>query len=265
MSDDIPEAWVRPVKRETYISAIGTTSLRVVASAYVGLNNVKIIRLIAKSGTAPKETDVLSEDYGVKVGDGQVKDFMVNYKLEKDEDLDDMNPFDVTCLAKIIELMDDTLPEFIDKKTRESHPPDLPISLMEVEITDPKFIEIADIENPKLDLRFNTLKAENDQLKQDIYDKHRDHALSYLFTHGFKRHTLNCQMVIETFKRFSEKEDPKNALMYWGGKDDLFPKTDYNLWLFIHTHYIIPRAFAIQKKLVLADEDKLSLDGYKWG
>lgn len=263
--DELPEARVRPIKQETFVSAIGTVSFGVVAEAFVELNNAKIIRLIAKSGTFPKEIEVLSKEYGVSASDGQASEFMVNYKLEKDEDLDDVNPFDVACLAEILDLMDDNLPESIDKKTRESHSPDLPISFLEVEITDQRFVGKAGVKSPKLDLRFVTLKAENDELKKDIYNKHRDHGLSHLFVHGFKACTLTCQMVIETIKRFSEEEDPTNALIYWEGKDDLFPKTDYNLWLFIHNQYVVPRDFAIKKKLVLADEDKLSLDGYVWG
>lgn len=263
---DLPKAWVRPVKQETNVSAIGTVSFETVATAYVELNNAKIIRLIARSGSFPKETEVLSKEYGVRVGDGQSSEFLVNYKLKKDEDLDDINPFDIACLAEILDLMDDNLPEFIDKKTRESHSPDLPISLLEVEITDERFVGIAGIKSPKLDLRFITLKAENDDFKKDIYNRHRDHGLSYLFVHGFKAYTLTCQMVIETVKRkFNKKEDKANTLIYWGGKDDLFPKTDENLWLFIHNHYIVPRDFALKKRLILVDEDKLSLDGYMWG
>ena len=264
--DEHPEAWVRPIKQVTVMSAIGTVSFEAVATAYVELDNVKIIRLIAKSGSSPKEIVILNKESGVKVGDGQSSDFMVNYKFKKDEDLDDINPFDVAMLAGDLDDMDDNLPEFVDKKTQETHSSDLPISLLEVEITDQRFVGMAGIKSPKLDLRFVTLKAENDDLKKDIYNKHRDSGLSHLFVHGFKACTLTCQMVIETIKRkFSEKEDEANSLIYWGGKDDLFPKTDYNLWLFIHNQYVVPRDFRIEKNLVLAGEDKLSLDGYVWG
>ena len=261
--------WVREIQKENYISAIGTVSFRTIASAYVDMKNVKIIRLVAKSGTvkrtSKKNEEDLIKEFGVKGIKGKVSDFIINYKLNKDADLNVTNPFDSVALSNIIKEMEKRFPNFYNKTTRQSNPSDLPISLLEIEVTDPKFMDIAKLENPKIDIQLITQKAENDDLKKDIYKYHRDHKLEYLFEHGFKKYTLNCCMVIETLKRFSKEKDIDNALIYWGGIDDLFPRSNYNLWLYIHSHYILPIDFRIKKKIIIYPDDKAALDGYTWG
>ena len=262
-------SWVREIEKETYVSAIGTISFRTVASAYVSMENVKVIKLVAQSGlTADKETEDLIENYGVKKIKGKSSDFIINYKLEKDENIDDINPFNTTALSDILKTMDEKLPRFYNKKTRQSNPCDLPISLLEIEVTDPKFVDIAKLENKnysKVDIQFISQKAENKDLKDDIYKYHRDHNLEYLFEHGFKKYTLNCCLVMDTHKRYSKEKDVDYALIRWGGIDDLFPKTNPYLWEYIHSHYILPQDFRVRKRVVVYPDDKSALDGYTWG
>jgi len=258
--------WVRPIQREIYISAIGTVSFRTVVPAYITMKNTKIIRLVARTGSTSKEKPkALIEEMGVKGTEGGISDFIIIYKLDKDEDLNDINPFDSTALSNIIKKMEEKIPEFYNKKTRQSNPCDLPISLLEIEIDDPKFKKIANLESSKIDIQFITQKAENDELKNDIYKYHRNHKLEYLFEHGFKKYTLNCCMVIETLKRFSKEKDVDNALIHWDGINDIFPKSNYNLWIYIHHHYILPKDFMIRKKLIVFEDNKIALDGYEWG
>jgi len=247
------------------IPSILTLSLREILKYY----KTSILKLKARGGIFPHDKTPLDEECGIVFSAGDSSVIEINYEQKRRPDGTIKNPLDDAKIEKIIEHLDENLPEYElkdeDGNIKERFPSDIPVDLLVVEIIDDKIKELAGTETNVFDATFKSEKAEREKIKKEIHKLNKNLGVYY---QGFEIRNLNLFQLIERARKSVEprKLRKRISIIQWDGyaKQHLRPRSPIAIAQLIFENYL-PPGYKSLKKYLITKENKLELDGYKVG
>lgn len=244
---------------ENPIPSILTISLRVILDYY----REKIVKLKAEGGEFPSASRVIDKDYGITFNPGSKGTVRVDYKQEREKEGVIKNPIDEEWISKMHGYLDEYLRGY------EGHPPDIPISELEVEIEDDKIAELVGSDTNRFDARFESDPPEP-RIRSTIHSPESDYYQEDLADHwrvllgqGFRIRNLNLKEFINTEQKFAEVAKIWKPIIKWRGwpSNDV-PKSNYEIAGIIRQNYL-PPDFAKLKFYRIMRGNRLALDGVR--
>ena len=242
------------------IPSILTVSLREVLDYY----HKKIVRLQAEGGEYPTRSVVLDDNYGVTFVPGSSGTIKMDYTQSRAPDGTILNPINEEWIQKMHGYLNKNLPE------HEGHPPDIPVTLLLVEIEDTRIAELAGTETNVFDATFNAewmepqIKSKVHSPASDYYDAELAEHWRVLLGQGFRMRNLNLMLLLERTQKFAEPKKVWKPIIQWGGytKQDLNPKSPIEVAGRIRDTHLAPK-FRLLKTYRVMRGNKLVLDGFR--
>lgn len=243
---------------EDPVPSILTVSLREIMDYY----RERIVRLQAEGGEHPSNSVILDKEYGVTFNPGRSGTVRIDYTQRRDTDGTILNPIDKGWISEMRGYLNDNLQEY------EGHPPDIPVSLLEVEIEDDRIAELTNSTINTFDATFESDPPEP-QMKDRIHNPDSDYYDLELAEHwrvvlgqGFRIRNLNLRLFVNTGQKFGERI--WNPIIQWKGwPSNDPPKSHYEIAGIIRDKYLPPRPFKLLKFYRIMRGNKLMLDGFR--
>jgi len=245
---------------ENPIPSILTVSLREIMRYY----RERIVRLEAEGGEHPSSSETLDEEYGVTFNPGSSGTIRVDYTQARTHDGTITNPINEEWISKMHGYLNSRLKEY------EGHPPDIPVSLLVVEIEDDKIGELSGSSIATFDATFESDLPEP-QMKDRIHNPESDYYDLELAEHwrvvlgqGFRMRNLNLKLFVNTGEVFGEGKKGWNPIIQWRGwPSNDPPKSHYEVAAIIWNKYLPPRPFKLLKFYRIMRGNRLMLDGFR--
>lgn len=245
---------------ENPIPSILTVSLREIINYY----REKIVRLQAEGGEYPSSSETLDEEYGVTFNPGSRGTIRVDYTQKRAADGTITNPINEEWISKMHGYLDDYLQEY------EGHPPNIPVTLLKVEIEDDRIAELSSSSINTFDATFESDPPEP-QMKDRIHNPESDYYDLELAEHwrvllgqGFRMRNLNLKLFRNTGQIFIEGRNVWNPIIQWRGwPSNDPPRSHYEIAGIIWNKYLPPKPFKLLKFYRIMRGNKLMLDGFR--
>lgn len=247
--------------QENPIPSILTVSLREVMDYY----RERIVRLQAEGGEHPSKSEDLNKEYGVSFNPGRSSTIRIDYTQHRAHDGTITNPIDGKWISEMHGYLKNKLQEY------EGHPPDIPVTLLVVEIEDDRIAELSNSTINTFDATFESDPPEP-QLKMwdRIHNPESDDDLELaehwrvILGQGFRMRNLNLKLFINTAQKFGEGKKVWKPIIHWKGwPSNDPPKSHYEIAGIIRRNYLPPKPFARLKFYRIMRGNKLVLDGVR--
>lgn len=237
------------------IPSILTTSFRVVVDLF-GTN----IYSIKGGGSPPPEKkgkQTLDSLYGFeKVYNNQ---YRVEYDYtQKHEDFQLKNPLDKNGMSRIENRVFSQMDKFKDPSTGKTHPPDLSVSEVVIEVDDVRLQDAipGDPRSSKFDLTFSSDSIVSSVMREKTRQVNEDSFYKQIYN----VHNLNLHRVVERESKYTD--DETFVAISWGGPDDMNPKVKSNKIAEIVESNFIPGKFGTVKSYSFTKQDGLTLQSW---